>query len=1031
MCSVLLVLLIFVVIFVNLQDYTTQWYTEEEAAPSARCCQSSLVSASYWKGTFGQAGTSAHQEATCKASQQRFQFYSDNSEAHQHGPARPFSLEVLSLPAYQQESCHQMRDLSCALDFWTKTQYCAKTADLQGHGISRCMAYRTELQLESMGGVGRNRSVVELADASRWITKPSPKPLAKPIPESSWTKRQRIGEKQGQEQDQRQEWERPERDGKFQYVPIHSVGCRIASMAIRRWSCNGSYVVRQYDDKPKHCRPTGSEEGMLDRSSQCISRREQHPGRHQGIDRQDREGHRQAREGEQQVCHQKHTLRYQVPGESTENSSGDVGCEEIPSSQMDETHHRSGYKLAESIAGLSEAASCLQRSRAQGQIRYRNSKSSHPESIIDSISGTAGNNSAHCTNPCGAGGGHWRSRPGGGKIARSLANGSAELRRCPEGRDHATDLGCGRPHHGRSRTRQKATALHATVWWLWTWWGGCQGLRNGGVSSVHSHDVHDAWSVVDMAEAYASKPVMHAACQYQLTEFDIHRFSHWQHSIQSEWNYLNPFDAVISAWKLGWSIICDSFDEFLAAAQHDVPFQTLQDSHHLEFDFSSNYETLNNDPEGHKQHCNASELRRFPNSCMLRSCLRPCIRSNITGKPQSSREVGFCKHVSIFVGLEDEITMFPTIMDTFELTAWTEKPWSRRPSKTVESHLDSHSQFPSPLECRLRNSNPVCLRTTDQFHNVPSTWLNSNQPQQDEHDDPEDANHFLHEAPESLQNLYDALFAEGEVIGPRIHESVFLRAWFVHHLHAPQCFQSRVVEINGHWRHWFNDIISAWRDRILPLEQVIFDIVRPNPPRTGVAQEILFDIILSQGLDAPRRAGLVSICKKDDPAQRVAYSVAVSLSEITSGHQIIQQAEYLHECNLNTCSIRNGWNRIPFTLEPTHEMQDGDSFIVVVRSVSSSSTAAPATALNMAPTVAHPSTAHPPVHPSDMHVPDREDDDRNQPDSPYPSPSSTGPEEHVSCNHSQAGTCPNHRLSQTSHAPANDTGCSQDCWSTT
>ena len=243
--------------------------------------------------------------------------------------------------------------------------------------------------------------------------------------------------------------------------------------------------------------------------------------------------------------------------------------------------------------------------------------------------------------------------------------------------------------------------------------------------------------------------------------------------------------------------------------------------------------------------------------------------------------------------------------------------------------------------------------------------------------------------------MYDALFAEGEVVGPRIHESVFLRAWFVHHLHAPQCFQFRVVEINGHWRHWFNDIISAWRDRILPLEQVIFDIVRPNPPRTGVAQDILFDIILSQGIEAPRRAGLVSICKKDDPAQRVAYSVAVSLSEITSGHQIIQQAEYLHECNLNTCSIRNGWNRIPFTLEPVHEMQDGDSFIVVVRSASASSTAAPATVLNSAPTVSHPSTGHPTVHPFEVNTPDREDINRDQPDSPYPSPSSTGPEEHV------------------------------------
>ena len=82
-------------------------------------------------------------------------------------------------------------------------------------------------------------------------------------------------------------------------------------------------------------------------------------------------------------------------------------------------------------------------------------------------------------------------------------------------------------------------------------------------------------------------------------------------------------------------------------------------------------------------------------------------------------------------------------------------------------------------------------------------------------------------------NIYfDALQAEGVVEGPRIHDSIFLRSWFVHHSHMQQCFHSRIIEINGHWRLWYQDIIDTWRDKILPLEQVIFDIVRPSPPRT-------------------------------------------------------------------------------------------------------------------------------------------------------------------------------------------------------
>ena len=191
----------------------------------------------------------------------------------------------------------------------------------------------------------------------------------------------------------------------------------------------------------------------------------------------------------------------------------------------------------------------------------------------------------------------------------------------------------------------------------------------------------------------------------------------------------------------------------------------------------------------------------------------------------------------------------------------------------------------------------------------------------------------------SVQYLFDALQAEGVVEGPRIHDSIFLRSWFVHHSHMQQCFHSRIIEINGHWRLWYQDIINTWRDKILPLEQVIFDIVRPSPPRTGAYHEILFDLIVSQGIDMPRRAGLVTILQKDDRAARAAYAVAASLPEQTSGYQIVQSAEYLYGCQVYQCSIRHGWYRIPFTMAPVHNTQDGDSFVVAVFSRAESSSA--------------------------------------------------------------------------------------------
>ena len=131
---------------------------------------------------------------------------------------------------------------------------------------------------------------------------------------------------------------------------------------------------------------------------------------------------------------------------------------------------------------------------------------------------------------------------------------------------------------------------------------------------------------------------------------------------------------------------------------------------------------------------------------------------------------------------------------------------------------------------------------------------------------------------------------------------------------------------------WFQDILNAWNDRIFIDDQTIFDIVRPDPPRTADNREFTFDLIVSQGIEAPRRAGLVTVLQRDDIASRAAYAVAVSLSQQTSGHEVVQSTEYLHGCQMYHCSISHAWFFIPFTMEPVHDTQEGDSFVVAVTS---------------------------------------------------------------------------------------------------
>lgn len=340
------------------------------------------------------------------------------------------------------------------------------------------------------------------------------------------------------------------------------------------------------------------------------------------------------------------------------------------------------------------------------------------------------------------------------------------------------------------------------------------------------------------------------------------------------------------------TLICPSPEEL------QVPFTDLVPSHSMSLE-----------PDVNAAACNVTKHHSVH---ALRSCIRPMVHDRAL--PHSAVcKVQFNTEVLVHIGLDEELCMGVSVIEHEVLKSWNEKPWTRRVYPNDEKWISKH-------------------RTTDAWHNVPSRLITPQQNHnEEEFDNPEDAQHFLHEAPQSVQNLSDALLAEGVVEGPRIHESIFLRAWYVHHLHSPQCFHFRVIEINGHWRHWHHDIVSAWRDRIWPDEEAIYDIVHPNPPRRASPQDFLFDIILSQGLDAPRRAGLVTILQRDDRAQRANYAVAVSLPEDVSGYQIVQSADYTHECNVHQCTVRHARVVLPYTMAPVHHMQDGDSFVVAVR----------------------------------------------------------------------------------------------------
>ena len=406
---------------------------------------------------------------------------------------------------------------------------------------------------------------------------------------------------------------------------------------------------------------------------------------------------------------------------------------------------------------------------------------------------------------------------------------------------------------------------------------------------MRSHGTHDATLLAGLVEAYTPVPTVYAACQPQLTNFDHNQFLHWQHSIQTEFNYLNPFDAVMSAWKLGWSVLCDTTDISTAPS-------------------------LTSDVAVHK----TGALKPIEHD----ECVRPrnSFRKHHCFVAGFSKKVRlFHDEVSIFIGLEDEFQMHPSTMNTYDLANWTDKPWTRRPAKS-----DSKGDIARPNILKPAQPSPLQMRRTDEQDDIPrrvaaASTANPNAPRdRPENLPPPTFATDIFNLPEFLALPHDFL----------MENSFLIRTWYVHHFHHPRWVVPRFVELDHRWVLWQREIADAWRDMIQPTEEAQFFTVLPDPDRSYIPRQVVADVIVAQGLDADRFAGLLTIHQQNANGHLRPYALAISLPDEVSGMGLASAADISYLCNTQTCNFYFRWQNIPFSLIPAHYMHDGHGFSV-------------------------------------------------------------------------------------------------------
>ena len=444
-------------------------------------------------------------------------------------------------------------------------------------------------------------------------------------------------------------------------------------------------------------------------------------------------------------------------------------------------------------------------------------------------------------------------------------------------------------------------------------------MTSGGVFSVPSNESHGAMNQATMADAYVVLPEPHAACHGKLTSFDFHSIAHWQHSINEEHNFLNPYAAVLRAWKLSWETICDDF-------------QWGRDSHIISFpahdnDFVVQLGHAETDGTGVTLSRSCAVAPRVQKE-KLHSCLKRPPGSNEPQKA-TSRKVLFQDNVAIYIGLEDTLTMAVSVVPQDALLVWPDKPWARKAKKkqrfqgkaTRDRRCVSFAHFvDAPQSERTERSSGKQARITD-YHTTTTSFSNTNDQTQNEQ-----AEGFpvLHQPPQFVMDIFGLPGIQVLPHETLQNDGLLIRTWYIHHQHRPRWKVPRIVELDQNWHLWQREIVRSWRDVVQHDETPQIFVVQPDPERHYLSDRIKADVIVVQGDRPDNYAGLLTVHESFTDRVSRSYALALSLPTVSRQQDIVSVADLEDHCQRTTCRLYFRWEDFDDTTR--HRMRNGDGF---------------------------------------------------------------------------------------------------------
>ena len=422
-------------------------------------------------------------------------------------------------------------------------------------------------------------------------------------------------------------------------------------------------------------------------------------------------------------------------------------------------------------------------------------------------------------------------------------------------------------------------ALSRTIWWRRGWLCFHAIVKHGGVCPVQSNGIHDALEVADFVDN----------ANNLLCDADAHQLMPWSHPIWSEPDFVSPFDAVLRAQSLMFSIFQEEFECVLGilSMPSDLPVECP------------------------RQLSCASQ-------CPLLHTYQSCISHGSRKQACPNRHVHFHDRIDLLFGIDDEIAMHGISVPNDLLSHWQNKPW--------QLHNDDANAQTRAALAEVDHARPQC-RLTDEHDSIPERVARASTEEMPRHQNAAGAR----TPPPAF--VRDVFALPGVQILPQdfmFDHEFTIRTWYIRHVHFPRWIVPRFVELDHRWGRWQSEIAGSWRDMILPHEDVQFFTVQPDPDRSYVLRQPLADVIVAQGIEMNRYAGLLTVFHENDQGQRRPFARAISLPDEVGGVDIANAADVAQLCSSHVCNVYHDRNLIPYSLVPAHYMNDGHGFVAYI-----------------------------------------------------------------------------------------------------